>query len=58
MPKLLLDLQSLLKRLREGLFKSLFRARFKYDVFISYSHGDSKEYAVNLKNQLSKLDFS
>ena len=58
MPRLLHDLQSLLKRLREGLFKSLFRARFKYDVFISYSHRDSKEYAVNLKNQLSKLDFS
>ncbi len=49
--------RSSLDRVREVLFKSLFRARFRYDVFISYSHRD-KEYAVNLKKQLGSLDFS
>jgi hypothetical protein len=46
-----------LSRLREILFKGLFRARFRYDVFISYSHSDAKAYAVNLKKQLGSLDF-
>ena len=58
MPQLLPQLRSLLNRLRETLFKNLFRARFRYDVFISYSHRDAKEYAVNLKKQLNNLDFS
>jgi WD40 repeat protein len=44
--------------LRETLFKGLFRARFRYDVFISYSHRDAKGYAANLKKQLSSLDFA
>jgi hypothetical protein len=39
------------------LFKGLFRARFRYDVFISYNH-QAKGYAVNLKKQLADLDFS
>jgi WD40 repeat protein len=45
-------------RLRETLFKGLFRARYRYDVFISYSHKDTEEYARNLKRQLAALDFS
>src|ERR1044072_3870153 len=45
-------------RARESVFRALFRARFRYDVFISYSHSDTKEYAYNLKQQLSNLDFS
>src|SRR5438132_4209796 len=57
MPNPFTRIRSALNRLREILFKSLFRARFRYDVFISYSHRD-KEYAVNLKKQLSSLDFS
>ena len=51
-------LRSMLNRLRETLFKGLFRARFRYDVFISYSHHDAKKYAANLKQQLGNLDFS
>jgi len=51
-------LRSMLNRLRETLFKGLFRARFRYDVFISYSHRDAKKYAANLKQQLGNLDFS
>src|SRR5215212_2767883 len=45
-------------RLRDIVFRGLFRARFRYDVFISYSHSDAKEYAFNLKQQLSNLDFA
>src|SRR5207237_6353570 len=52
------NLRSLMNRLRETLFKGLFRARFRYDVFISYSHSDAKDYAVNLKKQLGSLDFA
>src|SRR5712692_6116647 len=58
MRKLLANSRSGLNRLREILFKGLFRARFRYDVFISYSHRDAKEYAANLKKQLGNLDFS
>ncbi|HSE17218.1 MAG TPA: TIR domain-containing protein [Pyrinomonadaceae bacterium] len=43
---------------REAVFNTLFRARFRYDVFISYSHSDAKQYAENLKQQLSNLDFA
>jgi TIR domain len=57
MPGPVARIRSALNRLREVLFKGLFRARFRYDVFISYSHRD-KEYAVNLKTQLGSLDFS
>src|SRR5215813_5800547 len=58
MPNLMAGVRSKLNRLRETLFKRLFRARFRYDVFISYSHRDAKEYAANLKKQLNSLDFS
>jgi WD40 repeat protein len=58
MLKPIANLRSVLNRLRETLFKGLFRARFRYDVFISYSHSDAREYAANLKKQLSSLDFS
>jgi WD40 repeat protein len=51
-------LRSAVNRVRETVFRGLFRARFRYDVFISYSHSDAKEYAFNLKQQLSNLDFS
>jgi WD40 repeat protein len=43
---------------REAVFNTLFRARFRYDVFISYSHSDAKQYAESLKKQLSHLDFA
>ena len=43
--------------LRETLFGRIFRARFRYDVFISYSHSE-KPYAANLKKQLNSLDYS
>jgi hypothetical protein len=56
--KLISNLRLVLNRLRETLFRGLFRARFRYDIFISYSHRDAKEYAVNLKKQLSSLDFA
>jgi len=58
MRELLRNLRTALNKERESLFKSLFRARFRYDVFISYSHGDAKEYAVALKKQLQGLDFT
>jgi len=57
MRKLLANSRSGLNRLREILFKGLFRARFRYDVFISYNH-QAKGYAVNLKKQLADLDFA
>lgn len=52
------NLRAAVNRFRETVFRGLFRARFRYDVFISYSHSDAKEYAFNLKQQLSNLDFS
>src|SRR5262249_26746569 len=58
MPALITGVRSLLHSVRERLFKGLFRARFRYDVFISYSHRDAREYAANLKDQLAQLDFS
>ena len=51
-------LRAAVNRVRETVFRGLFRARFRYDIFISYSHSDTKEYAYNLKQQLSNLDFS
>ncbi len=57
MLELLKSLAAALNRLRVTIFKLFFRARYRYDVFISYSHRD-KEYAVNLKKQLGGLDFS
>src|SRR6185369_9625033 len=51
-------LRTAVNRVRETVFRALFRARFRYDVFISYSHSDTKEYAYNLKQQLSSLDFA
>lgn len=50
--------QTALNKIRERLFKNLFRARFRYDVFISYSRVDAKEYAVALKEQLQGLNFT
>src|SRR5215813_3496053 len=52
------NLRAAVNRIRETVFRGLFRARFRYDVFISYSHSDAKEYAFNLKQQLSNLDFA
>lgn len=57
MPKPVQKVRSMLNRLRDTLFKGVFRARFRYDVFISYNHR-AKGYAVNLKKQLADLDFS
>jgi WD40 repeat protein len=51
-------MRKLIRTFREAVFNALFRARFRYDVFISYSHSDAKQYAENLKEQLSKLDFA
>ena len=51
------EFRLMLNRLRDTLFKGLFRARFRYDVFISYNHR-AKSYAVNLKKQLADLDFA
>src|SRR5215475_14564723 len=58
MVKALVTLRSKLNTFRDVLFRGLFRARFRYDVFISYSHRDAREYAANLNDQLSRLDFS
>jgi len=58
MVKALVTLRSRLNTFRDVLFRGLFRARFRYDVFISYSHRDAREYAANLNDQLSRLDFS
>ena len=52
------NLRASFNRFRENVFNALFRARFRYDVFISYSHSDAKQYAENLKQQLSNLDFA
>ena len=52
------NLRAIVNHVRETVFRGLFRARFRYDVFISYSHSDAKEYAFNLKQQLSNLDFA
>jgi hypothetical protein len=51
------NFRSGLKKLRETLFKRLLRARFRYDVFISYDHS-TQDYASNLKKQLAALDFT
>jgi WD40 repeat protein len=58
MPTLVTKIRVGLNELRETLFRRLLRARFRYDVFISYSHRDAQDYAENLKNQLKALDFS
>lgn len=58
MSKVLTKLLASLRDLRESIFKGLFRARFRYDIFISYSHRDAKQYAANLKKQLAGLDFT
>ncbi len=50
--------RSVLNKMRDRLFKGIFRARFRYDVFISYSRDDAKDYAVKLKEELSSLDFA
>jgi len=57
MPKALSTLRATLNSLRDSVFRGLFRARFRYDVFISYNHS-AKDYALNLKKQLSDLDFT
>lgn len=57
MRKRLANFRPGLNRLREMFFKGLFRARFRYDVFISYSRDDARDYAINLKKQLSGLDY-
>src|SRR6185295_13248587 len=51
-------MRNMLKTFREAVFNTLFRARFRYDVFISYSHSDARQYAENLKQQLGSLDFA
>ena len=56
--KLLAVLRAFFNKLREKLFKTLFRARFRYDIFISYSRKDAGAYARNLKAQLVALDFT
>ena len=58
MPNLIRNLRASFNRFREAVFNTMFRARFRYDVFISYSHSDAKQYAENLKQQLSNLDFA
>jgi WD40 repeat protein len=40
------------------LFRRLFKFLFRYDVFISYARRDGKGYALKLKEQLTRLDFS
>jgi WD40 repeat protein len=57
MPESVAKLRSILNTARASLFKNFFRARFRYDVFISYNHR-AKGYAVNLKKQLADLDFT
>lgn len=47
-------LRSMFNRLRDSPFKELFRARFRYDVFISYNH-HARGYAVSLKKQLAAI---
>lgn len=47
-----------LQTVSERLFRRLFRFVFRYDIFISYARGDGGKYAVALKDQLTKLDFS
>jgi WD40 repeat protein len=42
----------------EYLFRRLFNFLFRYDIFISYARRDGKGYALKLKEQLTRLDFS
>jgi len=58
MPNFIRNLRASFNRFREKAFNRLFRTRFRYDVFISYSHSDAKQYAENLKQQLNNLDFA
>src|SRR5215217_8727328 len=58
MPNFIRNLRASFNRFREKAFNTLFRTRFRYDVFISYSHSDAKQYAENLKQQLNNLDFA
>src|SRR5215204_2615407 len=39
-------------------FRRLFKVLFRYDIFISYARRDGREYALKLKEQLTRLDFS
>ena len=57
MPKRFPRFRSTVNKLRETLFKGLFRARFRYDIFISYNHS-AQPYAKRLKDQLVELDFA
>jgi WD40 repeat protein len=47
-----------LTAISEYLFRRLFKVLFRYDVFISYARRDGKGYALKLKEQLTRLDFS
>lgn len=40
------------------LFRHLFKFLFRYDIFISYARRDGKGYALKLRDQLTRLDFS
>src|SRR3712207_3148980 len=53
-----INLKNGLLKWREYLVKGILRARFKYDVFISYPHADAKNYATNLRKQLQDLDYT
>jgi len=58
MSNVIRSLRASFNSLREAVFNALFRTRFRYDVFISYSHSDARQYAENLKQQLGSLDFA
>jgi WD40 repeat protein len=47
-----------LTAISEYLFRRMFKFLFRYDVFISYARRDGKGYALKLKEQLTRLDFS
>ncbi len=47
-----------LTAISDYLFRRLFKVLFRYDVFISYARRDGKGYALKLKEQLTRLDFS
>jgi hypothetical protein len=49
---------SQLTAVSDYLFRRLFKVLFRYDIFISYARRDGKGYALKLKEQLTRLDFS
>lgn len=48
----------MLTALTDAIVRLFVRARFRYDIFLSYSRADAARYATSLRDDLAKLDYS